>query len=65
MQTRGDLAARAGAICAPLLIFLALAAYAGQASEPKSRIRYAEPMQIQASKLPGSAGFSLPAHRLS
>jgi len=44
-------------MCAPLLIFLALAASAGQASEPKSRIRYAEPMQIQASKLPGSAGI--------
>jgi len=44
-------------MCAPLLIFLALAASAGQASEPKSRIRYAEPIQIQASNLPGSAGI--------
>ena len=44
-------------MCAPLLIFLALAASAGQASEPKTRIRYAEPVPIQASKLPGSAGI--------
>ena len=57
MLTGGDLAARGRRMCAPLLIFLALAASAGQASEPKTRVRYAEPVPIQASKLPGSAGI--------
>jgi hypothetical protein len=54
MQTRGDLAARAGAICAPLLIFLALAASAGQAvgaKEPDPLRRADADPGIQAARL--------------
>ena len=53
----GNLAAKGRCMCAPLLIILALAAPISEGSEPKSRIRYAEPVQVQASRLPGSAGI--------
>jgi hypothetical protein len=38
-----------------MLVFLALLAPSSQASEPKSRIRYAEPARITASQLPSSS----------
>jgi hypothetical protein len=44
-------------MCAPLLMILALAAPISEGSEPKSRIRYAELVQVQASRLPDSAGI--------
>jgi len=55
MSVRGELAASGARICAPLLVFLALLSPLTQASEPKSRIRYAEPAQIPVSQLPRSS----------
>ena len=55
MLTGGDLAAKGRCMCAPLLMILALAAPISQGSEPKSRIRYAEPVQVQASRQIGRA----------
>ena len=55
MSVRGELATSGARICVPLLVFLALLAPMTQASEPKSRIRYAEPAQIPTTQLPRSS----------
>lgn len=55
MGIRGRSVQAGWRIRASLLAFLALAACAATAAEPKSRIQYAEPVQLQASTLPPAA----------